>query len=1123
MKTMIQQLKFFTFSTMLTLGLCSSLLADDTEVYTSFGTLASQVRPNIIFIIDTSGSMNTDVTITTTNGTYDPGTTYTGSCSSSRVYWSDNGTPPTCSTNQYIDAGANTCSDSFVPLGSSGTGFYNGRMARYRSSRRGGDRWDTFSTSSHSDKVECKPDWGVHGENASSTDLYPADENNGGPWRATETSAINWDRTGAVYTLYSANYLNWRASSATTTTQTRLEIVQEVFADILNSTSDINIALMRFDDKSSSANDGGYFIMPMEVLGNPNRASYIAHVNAMTAGGMTPLSETMYEAYLYYRGDNVMFGNSTSPRTNVGTVLNGGQYVSPIEYQCQKNFVVLLTDGEPTYDTSADSAIESLSGFSTVTGASSCSGNCLDELAQYMYTKDCRDNLDGKQNVITYTIGFHTNQALLQNAATKGGGKYYTAETGVQLTDALLAILTEVRAINTTFTAPAVSVNAFNRLTHRDELYYALFLPDARPYWYGNIKRYQLDGNPPEIKDVNGALAVDPNTGFFADGTTSFWTLAGDAPDGELVKFGGAVGMIALPRTMYTYTGSTAPTNVDLTASSNQLHEGNSAITGALLGDSSMSSTLREEILKWARGVDLNDQDADGDDSDARRRMGSPLHTKPFLVTYGGTASAPDMTLYAGNNEGHLMAIDTDDGSEVFTFIPQELLPNLKVLYNNTAANNVLYGLDGPLTAWVNDANNNGILYSGGSLEADEFVYLYQGMRRGGSSYYALDVTDRSSPKLKWMITGGSGDFSELGQSWSSMTKAKVKFGGTDRDVLFFGGGYDVGQDTANNPQNDSIGRAIFMVDAETGAKLWQAGPSGSANGGDPDLVLSDMTNSIPSDLTILDTNDDGYADRIYVGDMRGQVWRFDINNDNGASDFVTGAVIARLGGSGPSNNRRFYYQPDVSLSTTRKYLNISIGSGYRSHPLDTAIHDAFYIIRDKDIYGPPVNGGGTVTYSTITESDLYDATDNIIGTGTEAQIAAARTALASKQGLMIWMKTGNSFVGEKVLAKSLTVQGYTIFSTYTPVAAASGACTPSQGVGRAYFISTEDGTSVYDFDMNGTVNTEDRSNNLVRGGIPPEPTLMITDDGPVILLATEKMPDIGLVLTPWKTYWRTE
>lgn len=1146
MKNIIQQFKTLAFAASLTLGVIIPVLAEDTEVYIGDSNLPSEVRPNLVFIFDTSGSMSGNVTTTTTNGIYDSSITYPGSCDSGRVYWSDTGSAPTsCGTNNYFPTTSNKCDASLAPLAGT-SGFASGiRAARYNN-RWGEDRWHRLSTSERNDFVECKGDWGTHGE-SNASNPYPADEDDGGPWSNNAGNGFDWDNKGDNYIFYSANYMNWRTSNSTSVTQTRLEIVQGVFSSLIDSMADdINLAVMRYDNKSQSNNKGGYFVMPMQQLihtgGSANATDYKDAVNAFTPDGYTPLAETLYESYLFYRGDPVKFGDDTDPGTNHADVFTGNDYDSPIEYQCQKNFVILLTDGEPTYDTNADNNIEGLTGFSAVTGGNSCNGNCLDELADYMYTKDCRDpDLDGKQNVITYTIGFQTNQTLLQTAASKGGGEYFTANDTAELTDAFTSIITEILEINTTFIAPAVSVNAFNRFNHRSELYYATFKPTRHPNWNGNVKRYELKtltaGEPPEIVDANGALAVNTSTGFFDADALSFWTNTADLPpnttgDGDEVTLGGAASRLTLPRTMYTYTGATAATNEDLTATANALTETNAAITKTMLGNASMTDAERTNYLTWARGVDILDQDGDLDVTDVRPLMGDPLHSKPKVITYGGTEANPDITLFVGTNEGHLTAIDTDDGSEVFTFMPQELLSNLPTLYDDSANMDHPYGMDGPLTAWFNDLNGNGLLYDGATLDTGEHVYLYMGMRRGGRNYYSLDATNRSAPKLKWVIKGGSTDFTELGQTWSAPSGGKIKVGGVDKMVMIFGGGYDVAQDANTTLVDDVRGRAIYIVDANTGQKIWQAGPAGSDNGADPDLVLSEMTNSIPADVRAIDIDLDGYIDRLYVGDMGGKIWRFDIDiaGNTGAVDLATGGVIAKLGDTSinsnvAADNRRFYYSPDPSLSEDETYINLAIGSGYRAHPLDKVIHDAFFILRDKNVDGPARDTNGDPVYTAVTINDLYDATANLLGQGTSSEIATATTALEGSEGLFMWLhKADGSFVGEKVLSKSLTYSGIVAFTTFTPVASASGSCSPSSGVARLYLVNVEDLTPVQDNDISGgNLTHEDRSVTLVRGGIPPEPTIIFHKDDTVLAVGTE-LPDAPEISRrPRKVYWYTE
>jgi type IV pilus assembly protein PilY1 len=285
------------------------------------------------------------------------------------------------------------------------------------------------------------------------------------------------------------------------------------------------------------------------------------------------------------------------------------------------------------------------------------------------------------------------------------------------------------------------------------------------------------------------------------------------------------------------------------------------------------------------------------------------------------------------------------------------------------------------------------------------------------------------------------------------------------------------------------------------------------------------MRNSIPSEIRLIDHEGDGFADRMYVGDMRGQLWRFDIKQDNGGpGDFATGGVIANIGGTDAASNRRFYYPPSVSMSTSMDYYNIAIGSGYRAHPLNTTIHDRFYVIRDKNVSGPARDTTGNPVYTAITESNLYDATDNLIQSPTAATAATAASNLAGKQGYFIKLKrTDGNYEGEKVLAQGLTIGNMVIFTTFTPISSTSAsACAPSQGMGKVYIINVEDGGAATDADGDGVMERSDRTDILVRAGIPPRPTTIITTDGTAIIIGTEVpdgMPRISL--TPVKERWQ--
>ncbi len=206
--------------------------------------------------------------------------------------------------------------------------------------------------------------------------------------------------------------------------RSRLAIVQNVFSGLMNNTNyqGMNVALMRFD----SGGHGGFFATPMQELNSTTSDSNTATSNAFTAGGNTPLSETLYEAARFYGGLSVDFGDSSNPSTNHADVFTGGNYDSPITSECQANYVILLTDGQPTSDNEANNSIRT-----DFLGGTSCNGNCLDEVADYLHTSDQSTGaggVTGTQTVETYTIGFTTNLALLQDTATKGGGQYVMAD-----------------------------------------------------------------------------------------------------------------------------------------------------------------------------------------------------------------------------------------------------------------------------------------------------------------------------------------------------------------------------------------------------------------------------------------------------------------------------------------------------------------------------------------------------------------------------------------------------------------------------------------------------------------------------------------------------------------------
>ena len=120
-----------------------------------------------------------------------------------------------------------------------------------------------------------------------------------------------------------------------------------------------------------------------------------AAVDGLTPFARTPLSETLYEATLYFRGGHVDYGNVGPVRSvaasRVGNQPHAASYLSPITAACQKNFIVLLTDGEPFDDNDAFFKILDLPDFATLVGTDcdgTGDGHCLDDLAEYLFKAD---------------------------------------------------------------------------------------------------------------------------------------------------------------------------------------------------------------------------------------------------------------------------------------------------------------------------------------------------------------------------------------------------------------------------------------------------------------------------------------------------------------------------------------------------------------------------------------------------------------------------------------------------------------------------------------------------------------------------------------------------------------
>jgi type IV pilus assembly protein PilY1 len=279
--------------------------------------------------------------------------------------------------------------------------------------------------------------------------------------------------------------------------------------------------------------------------------------------------------------------------------------------------------------------------------------------------------------------------------------------------------------------------------------------------------------------------------------------------------------------------------------------------------------------------------------------------------------------------------------------------------------------------------------------------------------------------------------------------------------VAFIGGGYDGNQDNDPVIVPDSKGRAIYLVDVIDGSLVWRY--SSAEN---PSMVYS-----IPSDIQKIDTNGDGKIDRLYVGDMGGQIWRFDIG-DSDATKW-TGKLIFKSNGSG--EKRKIFYPPDVTLEKdSGNYEMLLFGIGDREHPKESANINRLYAVKDKN--------ASTV----LTESNLGDVTQDLLQDPStpQADKTALLDQLSTKDG---WFIKLDQNPGEKSLSSPVVFYGIVYYTSFAPnFGTTTDPCFVGEGTGRLYALKYKTGNAVFNLDgsLDGAISRDDRSA-IIGTGIP--------------------------------------
>ncbi len=589
-------------------------------------------------------------------------------------------------------------------------------------------------------------------------------------------------------------------------------------------------------------------------------------------------------------------------------------------------------------------------------------------------------------------------------------GYAFLASDADQLSIALKTALNIVREATYSFSQSSVQSS---RTQDENFLYEGSFQPVANdPFWLGHLKKYQIN----------------------TDGTVGsvLW-------DAGLVLQSTDAGA----RMVKTYTGSSL---VDFNTTN---------MTPALLGVS--TTTERDAVVGYFRGNAAYNPD--------NWKLGDVFRSTPITVgtpsaffddaldvnnafaahraNHQRTSTLGNRLIVAGANDGQFHAFKTSDGSEAWSFIPPNLLSKLKNIAHTSHPTSLThqYFVDGAVTVadvWLGSGDGSSKsaadwktilvfgegrgstdrLWSSSTACDSDLVGVYDAGHPYYCGLYALNITDTLNPTPLWSqmaITPSPSQAPYLGESWSKMMTGRVRVGGNEKWVGFIGGGYN-GGDCSGGGACDTRGKGFFVIDLANGHVLWSYTRADNA----------DLDYSMPAQPAIVDTDNDGFIDMAYLGDLGGNMWRFKFCRASdgascGTSDWAGGYLLDSATGA----IRPIYTSAAVAKDTSGR-LWVYWGTGDKTDPTAASAQEHFYGVIDAD-FATAQDASNVDNLSTAT--DVWDPVNKPAG----------------------WRIQLNGH-GEKILADPTVFGGVVYFTTFVP----SNSSDPCEQGGDAYLYGVK-------------------------------------------------------------------
>ncbi len=807
--------------------------------------------------------------------------------------------------------------------------------------------------------------------------------------------------------------------SEVTTPNSKMNIAKRVARNVVNANSSLRFGLFTFHDNPN--NIGGsergessvkrVDIKDMSVAAN--KTALFNALNTMNGRTSTPLAEGLLEITRYFEG-----------KTSLYSGVNGnGTYTSPIQYRCQKNFALIITDGDATDDDNLPGSGKVALGYTgrdadggavaknfsvcTASNAVTADGNsvtcpatydgtatnrsfggagnrdsAIRDVAMYANVADLRvGGTDGdnksfddpkfaKQNLTTYTIGFAVNNPVLPAAALVGGGKYYTANSEASLSASLSdAVASIVASISNAGGVAAQSETT----TVGNKVFQPVFNPNG---WYGELRCYDLDANGNLITggctNPKGVIPAVASRKLFSSKVLPAQ---------------------ATPTVAFDFNNAAAPANADATLAAMTTQQ------QSLLG---ANASEQKNTIRFLRG----EEGISGFRTRPNGLLGDIIDGQPAVVSApaGITTDSAYASFVAANssrgivligaNDGMLHAFRISDMGELMGYIPSSVYPHLKAL----TASDYGQSTGTPHTFHVNGTLRQQDVKFGSNWK----TIVASGLGQGGQGFLAVDATDESAltslSTVKWEWNDQND--SEMGYSFAAPLIYNVRTSAsTVVPAVILANGY-------NNSYNDTgVGgqkttadsSALYILNAETGALIQKIKVTDSS-GANLGAGLSSPAG--------VDFGQDGILDYVYAGDMNGKMWRFDLTDSNPANFKVHPTPIFDAGPTHPIVMRPAIKPVSKSDGTSLGNL-VLFGTGKLLTDADRtdATTQSFYAVLDD-----MSSAQGTVVLAdlqqrTIDSETTVSSSDSTVRSGTYRKISTSpsldltSTAPGTKKG----------------------------------------------------------------------------------------------------------------------------